>query len=107
MTPLTTSAFDLAEHPAKADPELIAGDEKHFAAIAESLEQSIADLSDRLDVERRAPGGSGQEADRRDGPPPCLRRPGQRVDEQHQPTGDRGRAERVEVPVVEDGPALA
>ena len=66
MTPLTTSAFDLAEHPAKADPELIAEDEKHFAAIAESLEQSIADLSDRLDVERKAPGGSGQEAMDRD-----------------------------------------
>ena len=67
MTPLTTSAFDLPDHLApKADPALIAGDERHFAAIAESLEQSIADLSDRLDVERRAPGGSGQEAMDRD-----------------------------------------
>ena len=67
MTPLTTSAFDLPDHlAAKADPALIAGDEQHFAAIAESLAQSIADLSDRLDAERRAPGGIGQEALDRD-----------------------------------------
>ena len=65
--PLTTSAFDLPDHlAAKADPALIAGDEQHFAAIAESLEQSIADLSDRLDAERKAPGGIGQEALDRD-----------------------------------------
>jgi DNA helicase IV len=64
---LTTSAFDLPDHlTAKADPDLIAPDEKHFAAIAESLEQSIADLSDRLDAERKAPGGTGQEAMDRD-----------------------------------------
>ncbi|HEX9546281.1 MAG TPA: RNA polymerase recycling motor ATPase HelR, partial [Acidimicrobiales bacterium] len=67
MNPLTTSAFDLPDHlTAKADPTLIAGDEQHFAAIAESLEQSIADLSDRLDAERMAPGGIGQEAMDRD-----------------------------------------
>ncbi|MDP3893308.1 RNA polymerase recycling motor ATPase HelR, partial [Nocardioides sp.] len=48
------------------DPSLIATDEQHFAAIATSLEQSIADLSDRLDAVRRAPGGSGQEAMDRD-----------------------------------------
>ncbi|MEP6761882.1 MAG: RNA polymerase recycling motor ATPase HelR [Sporichthyaceae bacterium] len=65
--PLTTSAFDLPDHlTAKADPTLIAGDEAHFAAIAESLERSIADLSDRLDVERKAPGGIGQGAMDRD-----------------------------------------
>jgi len=64
---LTTSAFDLPDHlTAKADPALIAGDERHFAAIAESLEQSIADLSVRLDAERKAPGGIGQEAMDRD-----------------------------------------
>jgi hypothetical protein len=67
VIPLTTSAFDLPDHLSpKADPALIAGDEQHFAAIAESLEQSIADLSDRLDTERRAPGGTGQEALDRD-----------------------------------------
>jgi len=64
---LTTSAFDLPDHlTAKADPALIAGDERHFAAIAESLERSIAELSDRLDAERKAPGGIGQEAMDRD-----------------------------------------
>ena len=67
MNPLTTSAFDLPDRlTAKADPALIAGDEQHFAAIAESLEQSIADLSGRLDAERKAPGGIGQEAMDRD-----------------------------------------
>jgi hypothetical protein len=64
---LTTSAFDLSDHLApKADPALIAGDEQHFAAIASTLEQSIADLSDRLDAARRAPGGTGQKALERD-----------------------------------------
>jgi DNA helicase IV len=64
---LTTSAFDLPDHlTPKADPTLIAGDEQHFAALAESLEQSIADLSDRLDAERKAPGRTGQEALDRD-----------------------------------------
>ncbi len=67
MNHLTTGVFDLRDHLApKADPALIAADELHFAAIGESLEQSIADLSDRLDAERKAPGGSGQEAMDRD-----------------------------------------
>ncbi|MEU8378372.1 RNA polymerase recycling motor ATPase HelR [Streptosporangium sp. NPDC048865] len=67
MNPLSTSAFDLPERLApKADPALIAGDERHFAAIAESLERSIADLSDRLDAERRAPGGKGRQVLDRD-----------------------------------------
>src|SRR5262249_61802606 len=42
------------------------GDELHFAAIATSLDQSIGELSDRIDAARRAPGGSGQEAMDRD-----------------------------------------
>ncbi len=67
MNRLITSAFDLPDRlTAKADPALIGGDEQHFAAIAESLEQSISDLSDRLDAERKAPGGIGQEAMDRD-----------------------------------------
>ena len=67
MNPLTASAFDLPGRlTAKADPALIAGDEQHFAAIAESLGQSIAGLSARLDAERRAPGGIGQAAMDRD-----------------------------------------
>jgi hypothetical protein len=67
VTPLTTSAFDLPGRLShKADPALIAGDERHFAAIAACLEQSIAELSDRLDAERRAPGGKGRQAMDRD-----------------------------------------
>ncbi|MER7154426.1 RNA polymerase recycling motor ATPase HelR [Streptomyces lydicus] len=67
MNPLTTSAFDLPNHLSpKADPALIAGDEQHFAAIAESLEQTIAEVSDRLDAERKAPGGVGRQAMDRD-----------------------------------------
>ncbi|MFF3325019.1 RNA polymerase recycling motor ATPase HelR [Streptomyces sp. NPDC002889] len=67
MNPLTTSVFDLPDHLSpKADPTLIAGDEQHFAAIAESLEQAIAELSDRLDAARRAPGGVGRQAMDRD-----------------------------------------
>ncbi|WP_405770752.1 RNA polymerase recycling motor ATPase HelR [Streptomyces sp. NBC_01538] len=64
---VTTSAFALPERlSAKADPRLIARDERHFAAIAECLEQSIAELSARLDTVRRAPGGIGREAMDRD-----------------------------------------
>ncbi|KOU40151.1 RNA polymerase recycling motor ATPase HelR [Streptomyces sp. WM6378] len=61
MDNLTTSAFDLPDRlAAKADPTLIGDDERHFAAIAESLEQTIAELSDRLDTLRKAPGGVGR-----------------------------------------------
>ncbi|GAA0236594.1 RNA polymerase recycling motor ATPase HelR [Cryptosporangium japonicum] len=64
---MSTSAFDLPERlAAKADPALIADDEKHFAAIAESLEELIADLTERLDVALKAPGGIGQKAMDRD-----------------------------------------
>jgi hypothetical protein len=67
VNPLTASAFDLPDRlAAKADPALIAGDERHFAAIAESLEQSVADLSARLEAELKGPGGIGQEAMDRD-----------------------------------------
>ncbi|WP_204543725.1 RNA polymerase recycling motor ATPase HelR [Cellulosimicrobium cellulans] len=59
--------FDLPDRlAAKADPALVAADERHFAAIAASLEHSVADLSQRLDAARRAPGGSGTEALERD-----------------------------------------
>ncbi len=67
MTPLTASVFDLPERLfAKADPALIAEDEQHFATVAGSLERTIAELSERLDAERRAPGGIGQQAMDRD-----------------------------------------
>ncbi|MFD5409057.1 RNA polymerase recycling motor ATPase HelR [Streptomyces nojiriensis] len=67
MTSLTTSAFDLpARLSPKADPALIGADEEHFAAVAQSLEQTVAELSDRLEALRRAPGGLGREAMDRD-----------------------------------------
>ena len=67
MTLVTSSAFDLPRHlAAKADPAMVAADEEHFAAIAQSLEETMADLSDRLDTARKAPGGTGQEAMDRD-----------------------------------------
>ncbi|MET9528956.1 RNA polymerase recycling motor ATPase HelR [Streptomyces sp. NPDC006649] len=67
MNPLTTRAFDLPDRLSpKADPSLVGGDEQHFAAIAECLDQSIAELSARLDAERRAPGGVGRQAMDRD-----------------------------------------
>nr|WQM79992.1 RNA polymerase recycling motor ATPase HelR [Streptomyces sp.] len=62
-----TGAFDLPDRLSpKADPALIAGDERHFAAIAECLEQSIAELSDSLEAARKAPGGVGRQAMDRD-----------------------------------------
>ncbi|RKS09186.1 DNA helicase IV [Nocardiopsis sp. Huas11] len=62
MKPQASTAFALPEHlSAKADPTLVADDERHFAAIRESLDRSIADLSDRLDAMRRAPRGNHRE----------------------------------------------
>ena len=67
MIPATTTAFNLPEHlVAKASPALIAGDEQHLAAIAECMEQQIADLSERLATQRKAPGGTGRKALDRD-----------------------------------------
>ncbi|CAM5388215.1 AAA family ATPase OS=Streptomyces rimosus subsp. rimosus (strain ATCC / DSM 40260 / JCM 4667/ NRRL 2234) OX=1265868 GN=SRIM_006270 PE=4 SV=1 [Streptomyces rimosus subsp. rimosus] len=67
MHSLTTSVFDLPDRlSAKADPKLTAADERHFAAIAESLDRTITELSDRLDAELKAPGGTGRQAMDRD-----------------------------------------
>ena len=67
MDPLTTSTFELSGHLArKADPALIARDEQYFADVARTLEETIADLSDRIDAARRQAGGTGQEAMDRD-----------------------------------------
>jgi hypothetical protein len=61
------SAFHLPAHlAAKADPALVADDERHFAAMASSLERTVADLTGRLDAARRAPAGTGQAALDRD-----------------------------------------
>jgi hypothetical protein len=57
------TVFDLPDRlAAKSDPALIAYDERHFTAVTESLEQSIAELSGRLEEELRAPGGRSQQA---------------------------------------------
>jgi hypothetical protein len=67
VTLSTTSAFALPERlAAKAAPALIAADEQHFAGMAGSLAQSIADLSESLEAERRAPAGKGRQAVDRD-----------------------------------------
>jgi len=67
VIPVTTDVFNLPERlAAKADPALIAGDEQHLAVVTESLEQQIANLSGRLDAQRRAPGGKGRQAVDRD-----------------------------------------
>ncbi|WP_197717138.1 RNA polymerase recycling motor ATPase HelR [Glycomyces terrestris] len=61
MSAPRASAFDLPERlSAKADPALIAADERHFADIAATLERSVADLSAQLAALRRAPGGTGR-----------------------------------------------
>ena len=68
MIPVTTTTvFNLPEHlVAKADPAMITGDELHLAAVAESMAQQVAELSDQLDAQRKAPGGKGRAALDRD-----------------------------------------
>ncbi len=67
MSHLTSSIFALPGHlSTKADPDLVSEDERHFAAVAEALEQSVREITERLDAERRAPAGQGQEAMDRD-----------------------------------------
>ncbi|MFF1923005.1 RNA polymerase recycling motor ATPase HelR [Streptomyces sp. NPDC058221] len=67
MNPLTTSAFALPDRLSpKADPALIGSDEQHFTAIAECLDASITELTERLAAERRTPGGAGRQAMDRD-----------------------------------------
>ncbi|MFE5189022.1 RNA polymerase recycling motor ATPase HelR [Streptomyces sp. NPDC056628] len=67
MHPLPTTAFALDDRRrAKAGPALIADDDRHFAAIARCLEETTADLTERLAAERRAEGGLGRQAMDRD-----------------------------------------
>ncbi|WP_228484575.1 RNA polymerase recycling motor ATPase HelR [Microbacterium cremeum] len=67
MNPVETSPFHLPERLAeKADPALISDDERHFTAVAEALDRSIAALTARLDDVRRQAGGRGQAALDRD-----------------------------------------
>lgn len=67
VSPVTIDAFNLPDRlAAKADPALIGADRARFAAIAESLERSKAELTERLDAVRKAPVSLGQEAVERD-----------------------------------------
>jgi hypothetical protein len=67
VTGTRSSVFDLPERlAAKAEPALIARDERHFAEIARSLERSVAELSAHLEAVRKAPGGIGRAAMDRD-----------------------------------------
>lgn len=64
---LAPTAFSLPDHlSAKADHALVADDERHFAAMAASIQSTIADLTARLDAERRRGGSHGQAAMDRD-----------------------------------------
>ena len=64
---MSASVFDLPDRlAAKAVPDMIAEDEAHFAAIARTLEETLADLSERIDAERLAPGREGEQALERD-----------------------------------------
>ena len=66
-TVLPESVFNLPDRlSAKADAALIAADERHFAAVADSLARRIAALTDRLDAARRAPAGPRGQAVARD-----------------------------------------
>ncbi len=67
VTPLKTRAFALPDHlTAKNDPDLIGDDDVHFAAISDSLDHAVADLSERLDQARRVVGETSTDALERD-----------------------------------------
>ncbi|MFE4948987.1 RNA polymerase recycling motor ATPase HelR [Leifsonia sp. NPDC056665] len=67
MVTASPPAFALPENLcAKSAPALIADDERHFAAIDGTLRKTVAELSDQLAAELRAPGGHGQKALDRD-----------------------------------------
>ncbi|MCW3493398.1 RNA polymerase recycling motor ATPase HelR [Microbacterium sp. SSM24] len=67
MNTVATDVFDLPDRlSAKAEPRLIAADQRRFAAIDRCLRESIADASQRLDDVRRRPIGGGQDALDRD-----------------------------------------
>ncbi|MCS3843775.1 hypothetical protein [Microbacterium sp. AK031] len=67
MNVAATSAFHLPDRlAAKATPALISSDEEHFAAIARTVRDSVADASARLDRALSAPSGVGGSAVERD-----------------------------------------
>jgi len=67
VTSAALPAFALPDAlSAKADPALIAADERHFARIAATFDRSIVELSTRLDEVRLRPARGGQAALDRD-----------------------------------------
>ncbi|MDR6613348.1 UvrD-helicase domain-containing protein [Leifsonia sp. 1010] len=62
MTLALPSLFALDAHPAKAAPELIDDDARHFARIEARLAAERAEVDGRLAVLLATPGGNGQEA---------------------------------------------
>jgi len=67
VTPASSRVFALPDHlAAKASPAMTEADERQFAAIADSLEHSVADLTERLDAERRGTARHGTAALERD-----------------------------------------
>lgn len=67
MNPSSTTVFALPDQLShKAGPAFVRADEQHFADIARALEQTVADLTQRLAAERRAPARGGQAALDRD-----------------------------------------
>ncbi|MEU3016608.1 RNA polymerase recycling motor ATPase HelR [Nocardiopsis sp. NPDC007018] len=67
MNSQASSVFELSDpHSPKADPALVADDDRHLTTIRESLRRSIDDLSARLDERRRAPTGKVREVLDRD-----------------------------------------
>ncbi len=64
---MTASVFDLPERlAAKADPALIADDERRFRAVAAAVERQLAELEARLDEARLRGGDNNQEVLERD-----------------------------------------
>lgn len=62
MTLALPTPFALDAHPAKAAPELIDDDVRHFARIEARLAAEREEVDDRLAVLLATPGGNGQEA---------------------------------------------
>lgn len=58
---MISTVFDLADAD-KADPALIADDERHFAAVAATLDHVAADVAERLAEARRASARGGADA---------------------------------------------
>lgn len=60
-SPKSTTVFDLpANRSAKADPRLVAADERHLIAVADTFESHLDELTERLATLRRSLAGKGR-----------------------------------------------